>query len=124
MEYLINVALTFTPKLVFGLVAWVIASEIMKRIPKFKERSNYKENRYYLLFFLGVALVMSMASPSITYKHQTFNSAQESYQIEMLNEQKHEQSGLVIEDRTRKDHSVSQDEWDAKSSYKKGVGDE
>lgn len=124
MEYLINVALSFTPQLVFGLVVWAIASEVMKRTEKFKDRKNYKDNRYYLFFFLAVSLVLSMSSPSITYKHQPFDSAQESYQIEMLNDQKHEQLGLVIEDRTRKDHSVSQEEWDAQSSYKKGLDDE
>lgn len=121
MEYLINVALTFAPKLIFGLALWFIASLIMKRLPQFKGQSVYKQNSVYLGVFLAVALVLSATSPSITYKHETFDKDRESYQIQLLNQQEHERTDLVIEDRTREDYSVSDEEWKDKSSYEKGT---
>lgn len=124
MEYLINVGLSFTPQLVFGLVVWVLASEIMNRCEIFKDRKNYKKNRFYLFIFLAVSLILSATSPSITYKHETFDSARESYQIEQLNQQEHERTDLIIKDRSRPDAGMSKEEWDAKSSYKKGLNNE
>lgn len=119
MEYLINVALSFVPSLISGVVFWFLISFIMKRLEVFKDKPVYKENGIVLAVFLCVALAFSMMSPSITYKHQTFDKEREDYQIELLKQQEQERTDLVIQDRTRLDHSVTDEEWEAKSSYKK-----
>lgn len=119
MEYLINVGLTFAPKLVLGVCVWLIASLVMKQFAQFKNQPVYKNNSKYLGVFLVVMFLYSAFSPSITYKHQTFNAVQEDYNIKQLNQQKHERTDLVIQDRTKEDHSVTDQEWEDRSSYNK-----
>lgn len=121
MEYLINVALTFSPYLTFGLVAWFIVSMTMNHLEQFKNKPVYKSNSKYLGGFLAITFVLSATTPSITYKHQPFDSEREAYQIELIKQQQQERTDLVIQDRTRPDAGMTQEEWDAKSSYDKGV---
>jgi cell division protein FtsL len=121
MEYLINIALTFVPSAVTIVFLYFVASMAMKRMDTFKDTPVFKDNRFYLWIFLAASLALSAMSPSITYKHQTFDAVQDSNQIELIKQQEQERTDLVIEDRTRKDHSVTNEEWDNKSSYTKGV---
>jgi len=121
MEYVIAFAQTFVPKLLFGLFAWVAISAVMKQFKEFKGKSVYKNNLWYLGVFILIALVMTASSTSISYKHQTFDASQENYQIKLIKQQEQERTDLVIEDRTRKDYTVTDEEWEDNSSYTKGV---
>ena len=121
MEYVIAFAQTFVPKLLFGLFAWFAISAAMKQFKEFKGKPVYKNNLWYLGVYLLIAFVMTAASTSISYKHQTFDAGQESYQIELIKQQEQERTDLVIEDRTRKDYTVTDEEWKDNSSYSKGV---
>lgn len=124
MEYLINVALAFVPQVVYAVAVWALISAVMKRSQKFKKCNNYKDNARYLFIYLLVSLVLAAANPGITYKHQTFDAAAESRQLELLDQREQQRTDLVIKDRGREDYTVSQEEWDAQSSYKKGLDNE
>jgi len=121
MEYVIAFAQTVVPNLLYGLFAWFAISAIMKQFKEFKGKPVYKNNLWYLGVYSLIAFVMAASSTSISYKHQTFDADQESYQIELIKQQDNERTDLVIEDRTRNDYTVTDQEWKDNSSYSKGV---
>jgi hypothetical protein len=118
MEYLINVGLAFVPHLISGLFIWVVASEVMKRMAMFKGTAVYRSTAKCVGVYLSVMLAVALTSPSITYKHQTFDRVHNDYQIELIKQQQ-QRTDLFIEDRTRPDAGMTQEEWDKKSSYAK-----